>query len=454
MATIKKRNGKFVVIYDYTDQFGKRKQKWVTCRTEDEAKKAKLEVELNKLKNNFIIPTALTVGSFFKEFISIYGKANWKHRTYETNISTINNHIIPYIGHLHLQNLSPRDVELMYNTLRTKKIGGIKAQGNDDSDLPCLSSTTLRYIHIILKKAMQKAVQWKYIETNPVICDAPKANKPDRTIWDEDTFMNALDEITDNDILHLAVHIAFACSLRVGEVMGLTWDCVDLERKEIYINKGILRVSKEALNELPKDEIIFIFPETIKNSKSLLVLSKPKTKSSIRRIFITEPLKKELIRRKEKVERDKLYYGERYSDYNLVFCFEDGRAIEAKRCSKWFKKWQKQLEFPLPELDFHEIRHSSVTYKLGISDSDIKSIQGDTGHATPTMVTNQYGHIQDKRRIALTKKFEDDFYKKKEKPKKETSQIAYNAIMEQIGNDPVLQEKILSAIIAHNADKF
>ena len=61
----------------------------------------------------------------------------------------------------------------------------------------------------------------------------------------------------DNELLHLAVHLAFVCSLRIGEAMGLTWDCIDFEHKVIHFDKTLQRVSKEALKILPHDSLIF-----------------------------------------------------------------------------------------------------------------------------------------------------------------------------------------------------
>ena len=59
---------------------------------------------------------------------------------------------------------------------------------------------------------------------------------------------------------------------------------------------------------------------------------------------------------------------------------------------------------------FHSLRHSSITYKLKLTRGDIKSVQGDSGHAQAKMVTNQYSHIIDENRKDNAKLFENAFY--------------------------------------------
>ena len=62
---------------------------------------------------------------------------------------------------------------------------------------------------------------------------------------------------------------------------------------------------------------------------------------------------------------------------------------------------------------FHSIRHTSITYKLKLSGGDIKSVQGDSGHAQADMVTEVYSHILDEDRRKNAQLIEDAFYNKK-----------------------------------------
>lgn len=64
----------------------------------------------------------------------------------------------------------------------------------------------------------------------------------------------------------------------------------------------------------------------------------------------------------------------------------------------------------LPKVVFHSLRHSSITYKLKLNGGDIKSVQGDSGHAQAQMVTDQYSHILDDDRKSNAELFERAFY--------------------------------------------
>ena len=76
-------------------------------------------------------------------------------------------------------------------------------------------------------------------------------------------------------------------------------------------------------------------------------------------------------------------------------------------------KMQKIIDkLGLPDVVFHSIRHTSVTYKLKLSGGDIKAVQGDSGHAQADMVTEVYGHIIDEDRRKNAELMENAFYNK------------------------------------------
>jgi len=375
----------------------------------------------------------LTYTQYLEEWISVYSKSNWKYAQYTAVKGLIKNHVNPHIGEMQLHAVSPLDIEKLYNKLRVKK-----KKGGD-----YLSPTTIKYIHSTLKVAFAKAVEWQLINKSPVTCKAPKIAEPNITIWSDEMFKIALDNISHKQ-LHLAVHIAFICSLRPGEVLALTWEDINLDESCININKTIQRVNKEALKLLPQDELIHLFPNSSEHSSTSLILKTPKTKSSVRKVFITPPLKAELLERKSDIARLKIYLGGEYVDNNMVFALNDGTPVEVNLCTKWFKKWQIKSGLDFPMLTFHEIRHSSSTYKLRASGGDAKSVQGDTGHAKADTLLNTYSHIEDEQRMNLTKTIADDFYGESyEEPPKSK----HEDIFAVIENNPELKKELLMRLL-------
>jgi len=77
------------------------------------------------------------------------------------------------------------------------------------------------------------------------------------------------------------------------------------------------------------------------------------------------------------------------------------------------EKMQKVIDAEgLPDVVFHSIRHTGVTYKLKLSGGDIKAVQGDSDHAQADMVTEVYGHILDEDRRKNAERMENAFYNK------------------------------------------
>ena len=184
MASIRERNGKFNVIYSYTNEKGERKQKWETYETKAEAKRRKKEIEYKKEMGSFVVRKCKTLDELITEYVALYGKENWALSTYEGNVSLINNYILPIIGDAKLSEINTRFIE--------------------------------RYYQSLLKR---RAV------INPL-------------------------------------NLSFSCSLRLGELLGLTWDCVDISpeaieenRAYVFINKESQRIRKESLNALDSQQL-------------------------------------------------------------------------------------------------------------------------------------------------------------------------------------------------------
>ncbi|MEG2233899.1 MAG: site-specific integrase, partial [Oscillospiraceae bacterium] len=93
----------------------------------------------------------------------------------------------------------------------------------------------------------------------------------------------------------------------------------------------------------------------------------------------------------------------------------------------------------LPQVVFHSLRHSSIGYKLNLTHGDIKSVQGDSGHAQSKMVTDVYAYILDNNREKTARLFNETFYQAKET-------INLSDIENIIKNNPVEREKFLEFV--------
>ena len=137
--------------------------------------------------------------------------------------------------------------------------------------------------------------------------------------------------------------------------------------------------------------------------------------------------------------------GNEYADFNLVIATPVGLPCESAQIRKALKNLIEANN--LPPVVFHSLRHSSITYKLKLNQGDIKSVQGDSGHAQASMVTDQYSHILDENRQENAKLLEKAFYNEHgAEPEVEVKrkQIAMVDQMNAMGFDPLQLAKVLS----------
>ena len=412
MASIVKRNNRYCVVYTYKHTNGTLKQKWETFTDLADAKNRKKEVEYKESVGTFVVPQCKTLNDLLPEYVALYGKSKWALSTYQANTALISNYIEPLIGSMKLQDLTTRVIEGYYQRL-------LKYEAVDPMcgkrQHQYVSPGTVRSVHKILRSAFEQAVKWELMEKNPCIyATLPKYTAKKRDIWTAETLFHAL-EVCDDPRLRLCINLSFSCSLRLGELLGLTWDCVDISpesieagRASIYINKELQRVDIASLNALENKNVITRFPSLSSRCTTVQVLKSPKTDSSIRTIFLPKTVAEMLVHYKAEQDMTKDALGAEYADYNLVVAGPLGMPTEQSTINGALKQLIEEND--LPKVVFHSFRHSSITYKLKLNGGDIKAVQGDSGHAQASMVTEQYAHILDDDRRLNAQRFDDFFY--------------------------------------------
>ena len=423
-----KRRDSYSVRYKYKDHSGKPCEGWKSFKTKKEAQERKITVEKELLNGTFLVSDTMTVEEMLYKWIPIQPtKHKWSPKTYTQSVAMVQNLIVPYIGKRKVQELRTYDIEKFYATLAKTPCGqyvkGIKQKLSEKQKKRLLSSTSIHEVHTLLKTAFSYAVEWDLIHKIPLPRDAPKINIEERTIWDEKTMLATLNTI-ESPALHLAVHMSLILSLREGEILGLQPSDLDFDaadgRGTILVNKTMQRASKDALEKLDPNQVYHTFPDRREGSKSSLILKK--TKKSNRILYMTKPLKEELLAWLEKLKQDEQSAPEKYNNCGL-FRLPDGLPIAPElltKCNADYSRNQPaqmcvltheyravcssrprhrlwRAEHPeFEQIVFHGLRHSSATYQLLQSDGDFKSVQGNTGHATASVLMDTYAHTQDK----------------------------------------------------------
>lgn len=307
-----------------------------------------------------------TFGDLINRYVEIECKEKWAPSTYTGNLGLIKNYIMPIIGSRKIHEVNSTLIENYYKII-LPNTPAVKSKVRYTKRI--VSISTIREIHKIINPA-------DYITL-------PRVKKKSRDIWTLETFEKAC-TLCDNEQLDAIMHIAFACSLRIGEILGLTWDCVEISENAINSGTAFLRVNKQLqranldaikiINQNDDEEVLFIFPPVLAHSKSRIILKEVKTESSDRIVFLPKTVAKKLIRIKEIQDSWKNILGDDYIDYNQVFTKPDSNPILTRVVEKWFDDLIKRND--LPKVVFHSLRHTSTTYKLRLF-KDIKAVQGD-----------------------------------------------------------------------------
>ena len=191
MAYITKRGSSYGVRYTYQDEQGKNCNKWESFSTKEEATNRKKQIEHELANGTFLIPSTITVKEFLMERLPKQcNKHKWAPCTYQSNLGTVQNLIIPYIGDMQMQKLKPYHLEDLYATLGKTPCGqyleGKKQVLSEKQKQRFLSGTTIHEVHRLLRTAFQYAVEWGILIKSPVPVDSPKKSIQERAIWDAD----------------------------------------------------------------------------------------------------------------------------------------------------------------------------------------------------------------------------------------------------------------------------
>jgi integrase len=288
--------------------------------------------------------------------------------TYQRYRTTLDRHILPELGHIPLQKLTPQHVQKFYAS---------KLQEG-------LSPNTIRLIHGTLHKALKNAVRWNLVPRN--ICDA--VSPPKRTTRRE---MHVLTIEQAQQLLETAIGhrlealltVAVATGMRRGELLALRWQDINFETSSLYICRSVSRLTGHGFVE-----------------------SEPKTAASRRKItlpqFALEALR---VHRTRQLEA-RLKAGERWEDRDLVFPNIWGGFLSTNRLFSSFIALLKDAG--LPHVRFHDLRHSAATILL-VMGAHPKVVQELLGHSRIAMTLDIYSHVLPSMQEEIMDKLNDLF---------------------------------------------
>ncbi|WP_238899315.1 site-specific integrase [Clostridium sp. YIM B02500] len=332
-SVTKRKDGRWQGVVDVPTLTKKRVRKYVYAATRQECRK-KLNALIEEIENDGVLnPSKITFTEFAQIWLDTYC-VNLSPTTLNGYKISIFTYACKYIGDAIMSKILPIHIQEMINEFSKTH-----------------SQKTCRNLLSDIGGVFKYAILNKTLKNNP--CEGIKIpndiNKYEYYIYNEDEFNSLLDLVIDTKE-EIPVLLAGLCGLRVSEIMGLTWNDINFDKRIIYIRKAYVHVNGDVIE---------------KNTK---------TRTSYR----------EIVAPKYVIERLSLY-----KNVGFVYPKKDGTAENGGNYSKRFSRMLKNAG--LPHTRFHDLRHFNATMMLknGVSD---KEAAERLGHSDTNM-TKKYQHV-------------------------------------------------------------
>ena len=318
-------------------------------------------------------PDRIRFAAFCETYLEIK-KSTLAPTTFPFYESVVRDMLIPMFGTLRMRDIRTHHVQQFIQYLYNDRPRGDGAEGH-------IAPATVKRYTTVLRSILTLAYKMEYIDEDVGVSrriEFPKADTPEVEAFTMEEVTDILQAAESEPLqIRALVEVALFTGLRRGEIVGLKWEDVDLDKRLLSVKRSIYK---------PKDQ------------KALE--KTPKSKCSIRTIAIPERLCDTLRAYKEHQDRHASFMGHAWQNLGYIFTEEDGYVMNPHTPTKQFSKFLKRHN--IRHLKFHGLRHTSATMLLA-NGCDIKTVSVRLGHSD-IETTNIYVHALESvdRRAAST----------------------------------------------------
>lgn len=311
-----------------------------------------LEQMKGEIKQGTLVTSShQTVEKYLLDWFESVQKQMVRSTTYLRQEPILRKVILPALGHIQLQKLTPQHIQKLY---AAKSNEGWKA-------------STIRNIHKILHKALENAVRWKLIPRNvseQVSLPRQVKHKP-RTLTKEQTVQ--LLKASQGHPLEPLVVLALTTGMRHGEIAALRWHDVNLATGTLEVKRTVTFISGHGYVE-----------------------GEPKTEKSNRTIMLPKLAVRSLERHRLRQLEMRLKAGSLWQDRDLVFCNAFGNYRNPATTSQRFHRLLARTG--LPPMRIHDLRHSAATLLITVMKMPPNLVQELLGHDDIETTLGLYTH--------------------------------------------------------------
>lgn len=324
-------------------------------------------------------PEKISVSDVIDLWMKNHVELNLKEQTILTYKYIIKNHIDPAFGSFFIQRIRPIDLQTLLNDMVKQEY----------------SIGYIRSVYTVMKGFMKYAVEpCQYIKHSPMMyVNIPKSQKEEKEkqIISQEDFKRITERFPQGSTFYIPLMVSYHTGLRLGEVLGLTWNNIDFENKTLTVEK----------------QLQYIHSFGIKQT----AIGSPKTKASYRTIPIGDVLF-EVLRKERLIQKqNRLKYGNLYLKYGLKKItprYTEVIESEADEIDFVCRRENGDLVRPISfkylsrvvnhkmniRFEFHALRHTHATM-LVESGANIKGVQQRLGHGHVTTTLQIYSHFTD-----------------------------------------------------------
>jgi integrase len=350
--------GHWAIVIDVRDPTtGKRRRKWHSSagtKRQAQIECAGLISEMSR--GLYIEPAKITVAQFLDRWLEDV-KARVTPKTHERYSEIVRKNINPLLGAVVLTKLRPMQISDAY----AKALSSGRRNGRGG-----LAPSTVRYMHVVLKAAMQQAVRWQMLVRNPVdAVDPPKIERGAMTTYDLAQTADLIDA-TRGTRITITVMLAVLCGLRRGEIAALRWRNINLDAAQLAVT------------------------ESAEQTGAGVRYKKPKSGKG-RTVALSARVVKELRIHRVQQAEELLKLGVPLTDDAFVVAQADGSPLQPRTITH---QWHLLLanNKTLPRIRFHDLRHAHATHMLS-SGVHPKIASERLGHSKVGITLDLYSHV-------------------------------------------------------------
>ena len=387
-ARVRKKKNNYYIELEWTEK-GKRKTRSISVRKRLGLDRPALAREANALRDKimheqrrgvYVEPSEMLLKEYLTQWLEDYAKPNIKPKTYDIYKNMIDNHLTPGLGNIPVGKLRPTQLKGFY----AKKLKGGRADGKPGG----LSNRSVQYMHVILKLVLKSAVEDEMITRNVAIdVTPPTVKKPKIRFWEWDNakaFLGNEKKKYDKKRgrCYPIYALALSTGMRRGELLGLHWKDINLNKKTITICHSLVETMDGPLLQ-----------DTLK------------TDSSYRTLDISDKTIEMLKAHRKRQAQEILALG--LKNTGLVFTASTGNWVDPSNMDKYFREAVERAELPAIG-GMHALRHTYATRMLELGYSP-RYVQERLGHANIAITLGTYSHVTPKAKSEIATITDDIF---------------------------------------------